>query len=80
AGRVHVIELSGDDRYRGLLDPLAVAPEALREDLASSYLMELLPQAPAVWETQIRKAVRETLEHAQPSCLQVVDRLRGAND
>ena len=26
-GRVHVIELSGDDRYRGLLDPLAVAPE-----------------------------------------------------
>ena len=25
-GRVHVIELSGDDRYRGLLDPLAVAP------------------------------------------------------
>ena len=33
-GRVHVIELSGDDRYRGLLDPLAVAPEGLREDLA----------------------------------------------
>ena len=26
-GRVHVIELSGDDRYRGLLDPLAVAPD-----------------------------------------------------
>ena len=42
-GRVHVIELSGDDRYRGLLDPLAVAPESLREDLASSYLIELLP-------------------------------------
>ena len=41
AGRVHVIELSGDERYRGLLDPLAVAPPALREDLASSYLVEL---------------------------------------
>ena len=57
AGRVHVIELSGDERYRGLLDPLAVAPEALREDLASSYLIDLLPQAPPAWETQIRKAV-----------------------
>ena len=43
---MHVIELSGDDRYRGLLDPLVVAPEGLREDLASSYLIELLPQAP----------------------------------
>ena len=57
-GRVHVIELSGDDRYRGLLDPLVVAPESLREDLASSYLIELLPQAPPAWETQVRKAVR----------------------
>ena len=66
-GRVHVIELSGDERYRGLLDPLAVAPEALREDLASSYLIELLPQAPPAWETQVRKAVRAALEqpHAE---------------
>jgi hypothetical protein len=45
-------------RYRGLLDPLAVAPEALREDMASSCLMELMPQAAAAWGTQIRKAVR----------------------
>ena len=79
-GRVHVIELSGDQRYRGLLDPLAVAPEGLREDLASSYLMELLPQAPPAWETQIRKAVRATLEHAEPSCLRVLDRLQSAAD
>ena len=78
--RVHVIELSGQDRYRGLLDPLVVAPEGLREDLASSYLMELLPQAPAVWETQVRKAVRRTLEHAAPSCLRVLDALLAAPD
>jgi hypothetical protein len=71
--RVHVIELSGQDRYRGLLDPLVVAPEALREDLASSYLMELLPQAPPAWETHVRKAVRTVLEHQHPSCLRVVD-------
>jgi hypothetical protein len=74
-GRVHVIELSGDERFRGLLDPLAVAPEGLREDLASSYLMELLPQAPPAWETQVRKAVRQALEHGRPSCLRVLEAL-----
>jgi hypothetical protein len=80
AGRVHVIELSGDDRYRGLLDPLAVAPEGLREDLASSYLMDLLPQAPAAWETQIRKAVRAAIEARIPSCLRVLDTLARSAD
>src|SRR5829696_4290978 len=79
-GRVHVIELSGDERYRGLLNPLVVAPDALREDLASSYLMDLLPQAPPVWETQVRKAVRATLEHPDPSCLRVLDHLQTATD
>jgi hypothetical protein len=78
--RVHVIELSGEERYRGLLDPLVVAPEALREDLASSYLMELLPQAPPAWETQVRKAVRTVLEQQRPSCLRVVDALLHASD
>ncbi len=79
-GRVHVIELSGDDRYRGLLDPLVVAPESLREDLASSYLIELLPQSPPAWETQVRKAVRRALEGASPSCLGVLELLLGADD
>ena len=78
--RVHVIELSGHDRYRGLLDPLVVAPDDLREDLASSYLMELLPQAPAAWETQVRKAVRHALEQPQPSCLRVLDHLLASGD
>jgi hypothetical protein len=80
ADRVHVIELSGDDRYRGLLDPLAVAPEALREDLASSYLMDLLPQAPPAWETQVRKAVRDALEARHPSCRGVLDVLTSSAD
>ena len=77
---MHVIELSGDDRYRGLLDPLVVAPEALREDLASSYLIELLPQAPPAWETQVRKAVRAALETPAPSCLRVLDLLLASAD
>jgi hypothetical protein len=78
--RVHVIELSGDDRYRGLLDPLVVAPEGLREDLASSYLIDLLPQAPPAWETQVRKAVRQALEQPAPNCLHVLDWLAGCAD
>jgi hypothetical protein len=80
AGRVHVIELSGDERYRGLLDPLAVAPPALREDLASSYLIELLPQAPPGWETHIRKAVRAAIEHEHPSCLRVLELLERSDN
>lgn len=79
-GRVHVIELSADDRYRGLLDPLVVAPPSLREDLASSYLIELLPQSPAGWETQIRKAVRLAIDSGEPSCLRVLDVLAAAKD
>ena len=79
-GRVHVIELSGDERYRGLLDPLVVAPEALREDLASSYLMELLPLAPPAWETQIRKAVRAAIETGEPSGLRVLELLARAGE
>ena len=55
-----------------------VAPEQLREDLAGSYLTELLPQAPASWETQIRKAVKAALETGQPSCLRVLELLAGS--
>ncbi len=80
AGRVQVIELSGDERYRGLLDPLVVAPDGLREDLAASYLIELLPQAPPAWETQVRRAVRRALEHPRPSCLRVLDALAHSTD
>jgi hypothetical protein len=61
------------------LDPLVVAPEALREDLASSYLIELLAQAPAGWETQVRKVVRAAIATGEPSCLGVLE-LLGASE
>jgi AAA-like domain len=80
AGRVGVIELSGDERYRGLLDPLVIAPAGLREDLASSYLTELLPQAPAGWETQIRKAVKAALATDAPSCVRVLELLTASEN
>jgi hypothetical protein len=42
--------------------------------------MELLPQAPPAWETQVRKAVRHALEDRRPSCLRVLDALARSAD
>ena len=75
-GRVAVFELSGDERYRGILDPLRIAPPSLREDLTASYLMELLPQAPPAWETQVRRAVKDAIAHGSDTSLDILERLR----
>lgn len=80
AGRVEVIELSGAERYRGMLDPLRVATPSLREDLASSYLMELLPQAPPQWETHIRRAVRDAVQHDSGSLVSVLEALAASSN
>ncbi len=77
---VEVIELSGDSDQEGILDPLRVAPEALREDLTSSYLIELLPAAAPGWETAVRRAVRDALKDRDPSCAKVLDLLLLAGD
>jgi hypothetical protein len=74
-GKVNVIELSGDERYRGVLDPLAIAPPNLREDLAASYFMDLLPGASAGWETHIRRIIRAGLDVGETSSLRVIERL-----
>jgi hypothetical protein len=74
-GRVEVIEISGQERFRGMLDPLRIAPPSIREEVASAYLVELLPAAPPSWETYIRKAVREAIGRGQTSSLAVLDAL-----
>lgn len=80
-GRVDVIELTGEERYRGLLDPLRIAPPSLREDLTTTYLMDLLPAgSDPTWETQIRKAVRQVIGEDARSSLEVLAVLqRGEN-
>ncbi len=78
AGQVEVLELSGDPRHRGKLDPLRIGLPELREELASSYLLELLRDPPASWEVAIDRAVRDAVRAGEQSLLCVIARLRGS--
>ena len=77
-GRVEVLELSGDPRHRGRLDPLAIGLPELREELASSYLLELLRDPPPSWENAIDRAVRDAVRAGERELSRVVERLGGS--
>lgn len=78
---VEEIEISTEDRNRGRLDPMRVAPLDLRVDLAHSFLTELLPApVPPSWQTEIRAAVAESVDRGGRSCGLVLDRLEQGND
>jgi hypothetical protein len=74
APHVETIALRPNQALRGLLDPLRVAPEHLRQDAAVSFLRDLLPGgADAAWETAVVAAVDVVLRRAsRPTCLEVV--------
>ena len=58
APHAETIALRPDPALRGMLDPLRVAPEHLRQDAAVSFLRDLLPgRADAAWETAVVGAV-----------------------
>lgn len=76
-GRVEVLELSGAEENRGKLDPLAIGLPELREELASSYLLELLREPPPAWENAIQRAVRDAVRAGERNLTAVVGRLRG---
>jgi hypothetical protein len=75
-GQVDVLELSGAAEHRGALDPLAIAPVDMREEVASSYLLELLREPSSSWENAIQRAVRDALKAGENNLLAVVRRLR----
>jgi hypothetical protein len=79
AGEVEVLELSGAPEHRGKLDPLAIGLPELREELASSYLIELLRDPPPAWENAIDRAVRDAVRAGERSLLCVVERLRASD-
>jgi len=78
-GRVEVLELSGAPEHRGKLDPLQIGLEDLREELASSYYLDLLREPAPSWENAIQRAVREVVRHSGRSSLAVIDALRQAD-
>lgn len=84
AEHTEVIELAGHERWRGLLDPLRIGDDDAREDLATNFLIDLLPAPfPAEWRTEIRRAVQAVVAANRiktPSCRHVLHALAGGSD
>jgi hypothetical protein len=77
--RMQVLELSGDPEQQGRLDPLAIGLEDMREELACSYLLELLPGQASTWENAVSLAVKDAVREGSKSLLRVVE-LLGESD
>jgi hypothetical protein len=73
---MEVVELSGEERYRGLLDPLRIAPEETREDLAYSFLTSILPATEPDWHTELKLAIQQVVARGGESCGEVIGELR----
>lgn len=80
AEHMEIIELSPEDRFRGMLDPLRIAGPDTREALACNFLLSILPEPiPLEWETEIRLAVHSVAAGGGRSCGEVLAELeRGA--
>jgi AAA-like domain len=74
APHTECITLRSDPALRGVLDPLRVAPDHLRQEVAVSFLVDLLPgRAQPSWETAVVRAVDRVMRCAKrPTCLEVV--------
>jgi hypothetical protein len=74
APHVECVTLQPDRALRGVLDPLRVAPEHLRQDTAASFLRDLLPGgAEPRWEVAVVAAVDRVIRRSpNPTCLEVV--------
>jgi hypothetical protein len=73
--RLQVLELSGEASQQGQLDPLAVGLPEFREELACSYILDLLPGPAGAWENAVSLAVKETVRDSQNGLLHVTERL-----
>ncbi len=82
APHTECVTLRPDPALRGVLDPLRVAPEHLRQDAAVSFLRDLLPgRAEPAWETAVVAAVDRVLRRSrEPTCLEVVRALREGDE
>jgi hypothetical protein len=74
APHVETIALRGERALRGMLDPLRVAPEHMRQDATVSFLCDLLPaRSEASWEASVAGAVDAVRRRAKsPTCFEVI--------
>jgi hypothetical protein len=81
AESLEAIELSGAERYRGLLDPMRIAGPETREDLTYNFLLSILP-APVKpeWQTQLRLAISEAAANGAEHCGAVLQRMSDSAD
>jgi hypothetical protein len=81
APHVECVTLQPDRSLRGVLDPLRVAPEHLRQDTAVSFLRDLLPgKAEPSWEVAVVAAVDQVIRRSpNPTCFEVVRALLQGN-
>jgi AAA-like domain len=75
AEELQVLELSGDPAQQGKLDPLQIGLEDLREELACSYLLELLRDPAPAWENAISRAVKDAVREGARGLLRVIELL-----
>jgi hypothetical protein len=82
APHTECVTLRPDPDLRGVLDPLRVAPEHLRQDTAVSFLRDLLPgRAEPAWETAVVGAVDRVVRRSrEPTCLEVVRALQEGDE
>ncbi|HWT92077.1 MAG TPA: ATP-binding protein [Solirubrobacteraceae bacterium] len=85
APHTETIEFTADPQFRGLLDPLRIAPPGEAEDLAVEWLLSLLRRdIPHTWETEIRAAVKDRVHRAgkgtPATCGDVLEALDTGND
>jgi hypothetical protein len=80
AERMEVVELSAEERYRGLLDPLRIGPKDTCEDRAVNFLLGILPEpVDPAWQTEVRGAVRTVVARGGSSCEEVLLELEAGN-
>jgi hypothetical protein len=82
AAHVECVTLRPDPALRGMLDPLRVAPAHLRQDVATSFLRDLLPgRAEPAWETSVVGAVDRVLTRCgEPTCREVISALEEGDE
>ena len=82
APHTECVTLRPDPALRGVLDPLRVAPQHLRQDAAVSFLRDLLPgRAEPAWETAVVGAVDRVITRSRtPTCLEIVRALQAGDE